>query len=84
MLVGEAWQGKGLGNRLTEYCLRHAGRIQVDEVYVVTQRDNQRMIQVFKRWGFRLEPASDPTLLVATLRLAARASAPDDDRPAMR
>jgi acetyltransferase len=84
VLVGEAWQGKGLGNRLTEYCLRHAGRIQVDEVYGVTQRDNQRMIQVFKRWGFRLEPASDPTLLVATLRLADRASAPDDDRPAMR
>jgi len=69
VLVGEAWQGKGLGKLLTEYCLRNAHRVQVQEVHGFTQRSNTRMIRVFKRLGFQLDAADDPTLLVATKQL---------------
>ena len=48
VLVGESWQGRGLGNLLTAYCLRHAGRIQAREVYATTGRSNARMLRVFQ------------------------------------
>jgi acetyltransferase len=66
VLVGEPWQGKGLGNRLTQYCVDHADRIQVREVYGITGRSNARMLAVFKRYGFDLTPDCDPTLMLAT------------------
>lgn len=65
VLVGEPWQGQGLGNLLTEYCVRNVDRGRVREIYGVTGRANTRMIRVFKRYGFELGPASDPTLLLA-------------------
>ncbi|MEX2092566.1 MAG: GNAT family N-acetyltransferase, partial [Pirellulales bacterium] len=76
VLVGEPWQGKGLGTLLAEYCLRHADRVQVQEVHAVTGRMNTRMIRVFKRLGFEFSPAADPTLLMVTKRLPVTAMAP--------
>ncbi len=69
VLVGEEWQGRGLGNLLTKYCLKHADRIQASEVYGITGRTNSRMLRVFKRFGFELEPGSDPALLLATKKM---------------
>ena len=66
VLVGESWQGKGLGNLFMQYCLKHAGRIDVRHVYGVTGRTNERMLLVFKRFGFELGPGADPTLMLAT------------------
>ncbi len=66
VLVGEPWQEKGLGNLLMKYCLDHADRIRVREVYAVTGRTNTRMLRVFKRFGFELGPDTDPTLILAT------------------
>lgn len=69
VLVGEAWQGRGLGKLLTDYCLRNAHRVQVQEVFAFTQRTNTRMIRVFQRLGFQLEAAPDPAMLMATRRV---------------
>jgi acetyltransferase len=70
VLVGEPWQGRGLGKLLTRYCVDHADRIQVREVYGVTGRTNTRMLRLFKRFGFDLGPEADPTLLLATKTMA--------------
>jgi len=70
VLVGEAWQGQGLGNLLTDYCVRNVDRGRVHEIYGVTGRTNTRMIRVFKRFGFELGPASDPTLLLAVKKVS--------------
>ncbi len=69
VLVGEPWQGKGLGNQLTRYCVDHADRIRVREIYGVTGRTNTRMLRVFRHYGFDLEPESDSTLLMATRKI---------------
>ena len=69
ILVGEPWQGKGLGKVLTEYCLKHADRIEAREVYGITHRTNDRMIKLFKQFGFEIGPDLDPTLLLATQTL---------------
>ena len=66
ILVTDAWQGKGLGNLLTAYCLKNLDRTQIREVYAVTSSTNTRMIRVFRRYGFDLRPADDPTILLAT------------------
>ncbi len=70
VLVGEPWQGRGLGNLLTGYCLKHLDHGQIHEVYAVTGRTNVRMIRVFQRYGFDLGPALDPTLLLATKQVS--------------
>ncbi len=70
VLVGEHWQRKGLGRLLTAYCLKHADRQKVQEVYGITGRSNAGMLHVFRHFGFDLEPADDPTLLRASKRLS--------------
>jgi len=66
ILVGDPWQGRGLGKLLTAYCLKNVDRTQVHEIYAMTGRTNTRMISVFRRFGFDFGPADDPALLLAT------------------
>lgn len=66
ILVGDAWQGKGLGTLLTQYCLKHSHRIGIAEIYATTGRDNVRMIRVFQNLGFQVSPSTDATLVRAT------------------
>jgi acetyltransferase len=67
ILVGEPWQGRGLGGVLTRYCIEHAQRVGVRELYGITSRTNTRMLNLFRHYGFEIAPAADdPTLLVAT------------------
>jgi acetyltransferase len=68
ILVGDVWQGKGLGTLLTQYCLKHSDRIGIAEIYATTARDNVRMIRVFRSLGFHVLPSSDSTLMDATKR----------------
>ncbi len=69
VLVGDAWQGKGLGSLLTKYCLDHVDPSRVRCIFGETHSDNARMIHIFKHHGFDLRPAADPTLLSATKML---------------
>jgi acetyltransferase len=68
-LVGDAWQGHGLGHIFLDYCLRNADRTRVREIYGITGRDNERMIKVFKRSGFEMLPGPDATLLKAVYQV---------------
>ena len=40
VLIGDAWQGRGLGTLLCQYCVKHAQRIGITEIYATTARDN--------------------------------------------
>jgi acetyltransferase len=66
VLVGDAWQGRGLGTLLMKYCLDHLDSDRLQSIYGETTRDNTRMIRIFKQHGFQLGPAADPSLLRAT------------------
>ena len=70
VLVGESWQGRGLGNLLTEYCVKYADRIHVRELYATTARTNTRMIKVFTRFGFAFGPDGDPSVVQVTKRVS--------------
>lgn len=55
ILVGDAWQGQGIGVRLTERCLEIASQWGLRTIEAVTALDNQRMIAIFEQCGFDVE-----------------------------
>ena len=54
VLVQDAWQDKGLGGLLTDYCLGIAKDWGIRTVTAITTTDNPRMIAVFEKRGFRI------------------------------
>jgi acetyltransferase len=55
VLVTDAWQGRGLGALLTEYCLELAPAWGVKEIVAYTTAGNTRALKVFRKLGFELE-----------------------------
>jgi acetyltransferase len=55
VLVADAWQGRGLGSLLTDYCLEICSSWGIDTVVVETTPGNDRMINVFAHRGFDLD-----------------------------
>jgi acetyltransferase len=53
VLVVDAWQGRGLGSLLTDYCLAISQTWGVKYIQAETSRDNHRMVSMFQRRGFQ-------------------------------
>jgi acetyltransferase len=54
VLVQDAWQDKGLGGLLTDYCLGIARQWGLRTLTAITTTDNPRMVAVFEKRGFRI------------------------------
>lgn len=65
VLITDAWQKKDLGTILTEYCYEIAKNWGVKRVAAETTKDNQAMIQVFKKLGFDVNYNQDTTVSVS-------------------
>ena len=59
VLVTDAWQGRGLGALLTDYCLEIAAGWGAKRMVAQTTSDNRRMLALFERRGFAMDPAED-------------------------
>lgn len=55
VLVGDKWQGQGIGTLLTDYCLEICQRWGIRRVFAETAPDNRRMLDLFRRCGFQLD-----------------------------
>lgn len=55
VLMVDAWQGKGIGTALTNYCVDIARHLGLEEVHAETLPENTRMISVFRRCGFDVQ-----------------------------
>lgn len=66
VLVADPWQGKGLSDTLTEYCLTIAKRWGVETVYAETTPENRRMIAVLRSHGFDVERRPEEGVVVGT------------------
>ena len=55
ILVADAWQNKGLGSLLTDYCLEIAADWGLRRFVAQTTKDNPRMISVFRERGFNIQ-----------------------------
>lgn len=56
VLVPEEWQNKKLGSILTDYCMEISEKWNLKKVVAQTTTDNLRMISVFKKHGFAINP----------------------------
>jgi len=65
ILVADKWQGHGLGNLLTAYCLQIAKRWGIKRVFGGTMIDNRRMIATFREQGFDLVTESEDGMVLA-------------------
>ncbi len=65
VFVADPWQGQGLGNQLTDYCLEIAAGWGVSHVTAETTPDNRRMLAIFESRGFRLERRSEEGVVLA-------------------
>ncbi len=63
VLVGDAWQGRGVGALLTDYCLQIAKDWGLMRVAVETLADNERAIAMFRNRGFELMPEVDGVIV---------------------
>ncbi len=60
-IVGDEWQGLGLGTKLVDYTLEIAKEMKVESVYAIMLSDNNRALNLTKKMGFKLEYLSDGT-----------------------
>jgi len=66
VLVTDAWQGRGLGSLLTDYCLEIAKDWGAKRVVAVTTPDNVRMLEVFKKRDFEMKTNLDDKIVEVT------------------
>jgi acetyltransferase len=59
VVVTDSWQGRGLGSLLTKTCVDVGRRWGVTRVTAETDLTNTRMLAVFRRQGFALEPVGE-------------------------
>jgi acetyltransferase len=59
ILVADAWQGRGLGTLLTQYCFDIARSWGIDCICVETTADNGRMQRIARRFGFKLKKTAN-------------------------
>jgi acetyltransferase len=75
VLVADAWQGRGLGSLLTDYCLKICQRWGIRQVTAETAPDNLRMLTMFQRRGFSLDRSVAPDVVVVTKEMFGNPSA---------
>ncbi len=69
VLVGDPWQGKGIGSKLLEKCLEIAQRRGFKTVHGVVLNENKNMIELGKKLGFEIQrdPESGDNKLIIDL-----------------
>jgi acetyltransferase len=61
-IVGDSWQGLGLGTKMVDYTLDIAKDMNVESIYAIMLQDNYRALSLTKKMGFNLEYLSDGTV----------------------
>ena len=59
VLVGDAWQGKGIGSNLLEKCLSIAEKQGFETVHGIVLRENRNMLALGKKLGFEIKRDPD-------------------------
>jgi acetyltransferase len=61
-IIGDQWQGQGLGTKVVDYVLEIAKEMGVETVYAIMLPDNQRALNLTKKMGFKLGYLEDGTV----------------------
>jgi acetyltransferase len=63
VLVGDAWQGRGLGSLLTDFCLELCTSWGINRVFGETTSDNHRMQRILSNRGFKTKECDTNEIL---------------------
>jgi len=69
IVVGDPWQGLGLGSKMMDCIIEIAKDKDLKSVYGLILRDNTRAIEMFKEKGFSIDYLSTKKVVKATLEL---------------
>ena len=69
VLVGDPWQGKGVGAKLLLQCLEIAQERGMDVVWGSVLAENQHMLALGKKLGFTVSPGADSSEFKLTIDL---------------
>jgi acetyltransferase len=69
VVVGDEWQGQGLGSKLLDYIIDIGKDVKLEEIYGYVVSDNVKMIHLCINKGFKMEPAEE-RISKAVLRLS--------------
>jgi acetyltransferase len=61
-IVGDKWQGLGLGTKMVDYVLEIAKEMGIETVFAIMLPDNYRALSITKKMGFKLEYLNDGTV----------------------
>jgi acetyltransferase len=64
VLVPDPWQGKKIGGMLLDYCMDLAGTWGITKIVAETDPQNTRMLDTFKKRGFRYEVHLDDDVVL--------------------
>jgi acetyltransferase len=59
VLVGDAWQGQGIGSNLLEKCLSIAEKQGFESVHGIVLHENRNMLALGKKLGFEIKREAD-------------------------
>jgi acetyltransferase len=69
IMVGDPWQGKGVGAKLLDKCLRIAKQCGVQTIWGIVLRENTQMIALGRKLGFKASRTDEPGELELTIDL---------------
>jgi len=69
IVVGDPWQGLGLGSRMMDCIIEIARDKNLESIYGLILRDNSRSIELFQKKGFAIDFSSIKKIVKATLEL---------------
>jgi acetyltransferase len=61
VLVGDKWQGLGLGSKLMDLLAEMGKDMRVDKIYGYVSTNNYKMLQLCKKKGFKVETWDEET-----------------------
>jgi acetyltransferase len=69
VVVGDKWQGLGLGSKLMDYIIEIGNEAGLRSIYGYVMPSNVKMVHLFQQKGFKMEPIDEETAK-ATLDLS--------------
>jgi acetyltransferase len=69
IMVGDPWQGRGVGARLLENCLRIAKERGIETLWGIVLRENTQMLALGKKLGFKISRTEELGELELTVHL---------------
>lgn len=69
MAVEESFKGKGVGNKMLEFCLDEAKRLEANKIILYSNTKLESAIHLYKKFGFKEVPLDNPDYERANIKM---------------